>query len=218
MRINSKKLKQIKGMTKGEGCKCIRECMLSFALVYSLIFATAHYFLDADSLILCTYGVVLMEILASVAYCILHIIQYRRDLINQYLHNTGQTIRYKISLLDKRNGVSETISGFKICFFLIITIGYLFVNYSLMLFTGKGRFMDVNSAFDYVMFFISIAYFDIYWDGGYKQFVANLKNIIKITKDDNFFRKIVFYIILIVVAVYQIYAFISDMRYGIALL
>ena len=73
--------------------------------------------------------------------------------------------------------------------------------------------MDMSDAFDYIMFFVSIAYFNVYWDGGYKNFLSNLKNIKSITENDKFLKKYMFYLILIFVAAYQIYTSISDVVY-----
>ena len=68
------------------------------------------------------------------------------------------------------------------------------------------------------MFFISIAYFEVFWEDGVKNFSCNLKNLKGITKNDSSVRKTTFYLFLFLVALYQIYSFISELSYGISLL
>ena len=78
--------------------------------------------------------------------------------------------------------------------------------------------MTWGSAFEYVMFFLSVAYFDIFWDGGIKKFSYNLKNLKKITENDVLVKKTLFYCFLCLIALYQLYSIISNLLYGISLL
>lgn len=212
MEISRKKYRQINGMVKSKTKRCILAYLLSFSFIYSLTFATTHYFYDGNSFIN-TYGLVIIDIMANALYYFLYIVQYKRNLINDYFRNKKQEYVFKIPLIDKEIRMSDMINSFRICFFIIISILYtIYLNvYSPLI--GKFQFMDMSDAFDYIMFFVSIAYFNVYWDGGYKNFLSNLKNIKSITENDKFLKKYMFYLILIFVAAYQIYTSISDVVY-----
>lgn len=212
MVINIKKSRQINGMVKGKMKKCILEYLISLPFIYSLIFATAHYFCDGNSFIN-TYVLVIIDIMANAFYYSLYIAQYKRNLINDYFINKKQGYAFKIPLIDKEIRVSDTINAFRISFFSIFSVLYIIYLYFYNCSIGESQFMSIKDSFDYIMFFISIAYFNVYWDGGYKRFVSNLKSIKLITKNDNFLKKYTFYLVLIFVATYQIYICISDVLY-----
>lgn len=218
MEINRRKMKTINGHTKEEFRECIQEYAFSFSVVYSLIFATVHFFGDKDSLFINTYGIFAIDLLANIVYCILYSIQYKRNLINKHLENKNEPCCFRTPLLNENEEKSSTVNAYKMLLFLLVTMVYVVYLYVYKFFTGTSRFMDVSNALDYVMFFMSIAYFDFFWDVGYKKFGSNLKSIKSITKEDKILRKYAFYFVLLVVAIYQCYSFISDIMYGISLI
>ena len=159
-----------------------------------------------------------MDAVANVLYLILYIFQSEKDIINAYLKHKRQQIDLKTPLLDRKIGKNGTVSAFKIVIFLLFSILYVLYLYSYKYFINVDKFMTKKSAFEYVMFFISIAYFEVFWKDGVKKFSCNLKNLKEITKNDSSVRKITFYLFLFLVALYQIYSFISELLYGILLL
>ena len=215
-----KKIRQIKGMRKSWISQYFKQYLFSGTFIYSLIFASLHFFLDSDKngLFVRTYGLIIMDAVANVLYLILYIFQSEKDMINDYLKNKKQQVDLKTPLLDKKIGKNGTVSAFKIMIFLLFSILYVFYLYSYKYFINVDMFMTKKSAFEYVMFFISIAYFEVFWEDGVKNFSCNLKNLKGITKNDSSVRKTTFYLFLFLVALYQIYSFISELSYGISLL
>ncbi len=218
--IHYKKIRQIKGMRKSWISQYFKQYLFSGTFIYSLIFASLHFFLDSDKngLFVRTYGLIIMDAVANVLYLILYIFQSEKDMINDYLKNKKQQVDLKTPLLDKKIGKNGTVSAFKIMIFLLFSILYVFYLYSYKYFINVDMFMTKKSAFEYVMFFISIAYFEVFWEDGVKNFSCNLKNLKGITKNDSSVRKTTFYLFLFLVALYQIYSFISELSYGISLL
>lgn len=218
--IHYKKIRQIKGMRKSWISQYLKQYLFSGTFIYSLIFASLHFFLDSDKngLFVRTYGLIIMDAVANVLYLILYIFQSEKDMINDYLKNKKHQVDLKTPLLDKKIGKNGTVSAFKIMIFLLFSILYVFYLYSYKFFINVDMFMTKKSAFEYVMFFISIAYFEVFWEDGVKKFSCNLKNLKEITKNDSSVRKTTFYLFLFLVAFYQIYSFISELSYGISLL
>ena len=137
----------------------------------------------------------------------------------EYLKNKKQQEFFWQPLIDKKMGKNSIVAAFKLIFFLLLTIGYLIYTYAYYcFFKNTYAFMTWGSAFEYVMFFLSVAYFDIFWDGGIKKFSYNLKNLKKITENDVLVKKTLFYCFLCLIALYQLYSIISNLLYGISLL
>lgn len=216
-----KKLRQIKGIQKGWICQYLKEYLLSGVFIYSLLFAIIHFFIDLDKngLFIRTFGIVLIDVTANIAYLILYSIQSKREQVNNYLKNKKQQEFFWQPLIDKKMGKNSIVAAFKLIFFLLLTIGYLIYTYAYYcFFKNTYAFMTWGSAFEYVMFFLSVAYFDIFWDGGIKKFSYNLKNLKKITENDVLVKKTLFYCFLCLIALYQLYSIISNLLYGISLL
>lgn len=218
--IHYKIIRQIKGMRKSWISQYLKQYLFSGTFIYSLIFASLHFFLDSDKngLFVRTYGLIIMDAVANALYLILYIFQSEKDIINAYLKHKGQQVDLKMPLLDRKIGKNGTVYAFKIGIFLLFSILYIGYLYSYKYFIKVDKFMTIKSAFEYVMFFFSIAYFEVFWKDGVKKFSCNLKNLKEITKNNSSVRKITFYLFLFLVALYQIYSFISELLYGISLL
>lgn len=218
--IHYKKRRQIKGVLKSRFRQSLKQYLFSITFIYSLIFASIHFFLDLDKngLFVRTYGLIIIDVIANVLYWILDAFQSAKEMKNVYLKNKRQQVDFTTPLLDKKIGGNATVSAFKMIFFLFFSMLYILYLYLNRYFKNVDLFMTKKSAFDYVMFYISIAYFDIFWEGGVKKFFCNLKNLNLITENYSYVRKTAFYLFLFLVALYQMYSFISELSYGISLL
>ncbi|MBU3227356.1 hypothetical protein [Clostridium algidicarnis] len=208
--IHWKTRRRINGLIRRETRKLLKKYFCSLSFIYMIGFAFLHYFFDEDSIFLNTFGVVLIEMIASFTYYKLYLLQRKRDAINIVCENKKIQKPYKVPLIDKNIGEEGTIAAFKMVLFLICSFmmtlyygigGYIF---------KKVEFMSLSNAFEFGMFFISVAYFDVFWEGGVKKFYSNFKRMRNITEEDKRYKKIMFYVFLCFVAVYQLYVFISD--------
>lgn len=197
-------------MIKGEKRRLLKEYFCSLSFIYMISFAYIHYFSDKSSIFLNTFGVVFIEMMASFIYYKLYFLQRKRDAINIVCENKKKEKQYKVLLIDKNIGEEGTIAAFRMILFLFCSTGmtlyYGIGGYILK----KVEFMSLSNVFEFVMFFISIVYFDLFWEGGIKKFYSNFKRNLNITKNDKIYRKILFHILLCFVAIYQLYVFISD--------
>lgn len=208
--INRKTLRKIRGMINGEIKEIVKKYFLSLSFFYMISFAFLHYILDKDSIFLTTFGVVIFDMVASCIYYTLYILQYRWDKLNIAHENKKIEKPYKIPLIDKNNGEAETISAFKMILFFIcamfLSVYYFFFGYVL----HDVKFMSISNSFEFSMFFMSVAYFDLFFEGGFGKLRFNLRRIKFLTRDDILIKKLGFYLLLLSVAIYQIYAYGTD--------
>ena len=218
--INKKKIRKIRGKKKERIRQYLTQYILSFPFVYSLIFATLHFFFDKDKngLFLITYGLIMIDIFSNVLYLKLSISQLERDLINDHLKSKKQFLDLKPLLLDKGSERLYIVISFKLLLFLAISAIYILYLYGMKYLFGIDAFMTNKSAFEYTMFFCSIVSFEVFWIGGVKNISYNLINLKAITKDDSLGKKIIFYSLLIFVILYKMFSKISDFFYGISFL
>lgn len=208
--IHWKTRRKINGIIRGKRKELLKNYFCSLSFIYMIGFASLHYFLDEGSIFLNTFGVVLIEMIASFIYYTLYLSQSRRDEINIACENKKIEKTYKIPLINKNIGEEGSISAFKMILFLICFL-IMILYYGIVGNISKEvEFMSPSNAFEFIMFFVSIAYFDVFWEGGVKKFYSNFKRNRNITKEDKRYKKTFFYIILCAVAVYQLYDFILD--------
>lgn len=216
--INRKKKRRIDAIIKNKKKEILVNYFFSPSFFYMVIFASMHYFFDKNSIFLSTFGVVIIDIVASFIYYIMYLQQVWRDEINIYYENKKKNKPFMVPLINKSIGEYETIAAFKIILFLILSI-FVCIYYVIFGYILKSiEFMSASNAFEYAMFLISIAYFDVFWEGGVKKINYNFKRIRCLTKEDKIYKKIFFYILLFAVAMYQLYTFISDINFALKFL
>lgn len=208
--ISEKYKRKIKAIKKNRTREVLINYFVSFSFLYMLLFAGIHYFKDDDALFINTFGVVIIDVVASLIYYILLIKQIGRNQINICYENKKKTQPFPVSLIDKNLGENGTISAFKMIIFIIVLILLSIYCLISVYYLSKAPFMSINNALDFVMFFISIAYFDLFWEGGIKKLSFNFRRVLYLTSEDNFFIKTIFFSLLSIVAMYQLYTFIID--------
>ena len=218
--IHEKKMRQIRGMGREQAWQCAKEYLLSGAFIYSLVFAIVHFLFDEDKngLFIRTFGLVLIDAAATGIYDVLSICQNMRESVNAHLKNKKKPECFKTPLLEPNIGKNGAVCGFKIILFLAVSVLYGTYLYLYKWITGTDIFMTGESAFGYVMFFISVAYFDVFWEGEFKRIFTDWGKLKELTKEDSFLQKYGFYLFLLLVAGYQVYSFLGDLWYGISML
>jgi hypothetical protein len=213
--INYKKIRQIKGMKKGYIKKYLIEYIVSEKLIFGLICASLHCFCDSDKngLFLRTYGLIIIDAIASILYMVAYLKQFETDSINNYKKNKKEKYVSKPPLLDTKLGKDNTIIGYKILIWIIVALLY-----SLKVFINHGTYMTMKSGVDFTMFYFSLMYFDVFWKGGLKNFFYNLNSLKEMTNNESFVRKNVLYLLIFLVALYQIWSLKSEVLFCLSFL
>ena len=213
--IHYKKIRQIKGMKKGYIKKYLIEYIVSDKLLFGLICASLHCFYDSDKngLFLRTYGLIIIDAIASILYMVAYLKQFETDSINNYKKNKKEKYVSKTPLLDTKIGKYHTIIGYKILISITAALLY-FVQVTIY----HGTYMTWKSGIDFIMFFFSLMYFDVFWEGGFKKFFYNLNSLKEMTNNESFFRKNILYLLLFLVALYQVWSFVSEILFCLSLL
>ena len=200
--------------------KDILQYILNIGFGYTLILAALH-FIDADEkniyTFLMVFGLIIMDIVIYTLYLLLHYRDRSIVMENTYWKNKKQHVESKTLLFDNKLDKDSLLVALKIIGYLLLAIIYLFILLYTTL-TNTAVFMDFERTVGYAMLFVSIIYFDLFWAGGKKKFLSNIKSIKRITNKDSLPRKKGFYLILFVVALYQIYSFFPELQYGASLL
>ncbi len=69
----------------------------------------------------------------------------------------------------------------------------------------SGKSMNFSNGSTFAMNFLTLMYFELYWEGGPKCIESNWNNIKMTTKNDKLFEKISFYVFLSIILLYQVY-------------
>lgn len=213
--INWKTKRTIDGIVYGKRKEIFKNYFYSFYFTYMLFFSIFHYFFDKDSIFINTFGVAIIDILASFVYYSLYILEYKRNQINIACKYKKLDKPYKIPLIDKNIGDEGSIAIFKLIIFLLLCIVLVFYYGVFGYILQKVEFMSLSNSFDFVMFFISVAYFDMFFEGDFKYLTFNINRIKFLVKDDIPVKRIAFYMFLSFVAIYQFYTIYSDLSFFI---
>lgn len=169
--IHWKTKRKIEAIVRIERKKLLKNYFCSVSFIYMILFASLHYFFDKDSIFLTTFGIVIIDLIASYIYFKLFLLQSRRDGINITYEHKKLEKRYKLPLIDRTNTQETTISMFKM---IILLLSYIVLSFYYLIYGNlikKVEFMSVPNSIECVMFFISIAYFDIFFEGGIKKYL-----------------------------------------------
>lgn len=229
----TKKLKRINKQKKRKNEEVFHNYFLSISYIYMVVFAVLHYFLDKDSHFINTFGVLIINIIANFIYLKIVVKEFEISESNNYFRRINKSEFCKQSLINKKSEGQEIVA-FKVVFILALVFVYILC----CTLSKKIEFMDSKNAFDFMMFYLSTIYIDAFWNGRSKKLLSNLiprppekeKNIKMVQRwfcnfkisiqnlnliyeinEKNAFKRIIFWIFLLAIMMYQPYQVLQDM-------
>ena len=208
-RLHLKAQRRIRGTVAGKRKDLMLSYFFSFSFAYMVVFASLNYFMNDSSILINTFGVVAIDVVASLFYCMVYTLHYKRKLINAGYYNKKIEVLYKFRLLREKMSEVEKLTAFKLIIFFIVTF-FVMLYYSIGGALGVVEYMSLRNAFQYAMFFLSTAYFPLFFKSRFRKYIPNFELINELNAGNKLTFKIGFYIFIFFVLFYQLYVLISN--------